>query len=41
MPFSLSVEAGEDIVSIAEQGVRTFGSLAAEQTGRRFDSFQE
>ena len=29
MPFSLSVEAEEDIVSIAEQGVRAFGSLVA------------
>ncbi|MGO4622865.1 type II toxin-antitoxin system RelE/ParE family toxin [Ensifer sp. 2YAB10] len=31
MQFSLSVEAEEDIVSIAEQGVRTFGSSVAEQ----------
>ena len=31
MPFRLSVEAEEDIVSIAEQGVRNFGSLAAKR----------
>ncbi|MGD9481183.1 type II toxin-antitoxin system RelE/ParE family toxin [Shinella sp. G-2] len=29
MQFRLSVEAEEDIVSIAEQGVRTFGPLVA------------
>ncbi|UDF32114.1 UNVERIFIED_ORG: type II toxin-antitoxin system RelE/ParE family toxin (plasmid) [Roseateles sp. XES5] len=29
MQFHLSVEAEEDIVSIAEHGVRTFGSLVA------------
>lgn len=31
MPFNLSVEAEEDIVAIAEQGVRVFGSLVARQ----------
>ena len=31
MPFSLSVEAEEDIVSIAEQGVRAFGFPVAER----------
>lgn len=29
MRFSLSVEAEEDIIEIAEQGVRTFGSVQA------------
>lgn len=29
MHFSLSVEAEEDIIAIAEQGVRTFGSAQA------------
>ena len=29
MAFSLSIEAEEDIVSIAEQGVRNFGHLVA------------
>lgn len=31
MPFRLSVEAEEDIVAIAEQGIRNFGSLAAKR----------
>ncbi len=31
MPFNLSVEAEEDIVAIAEQGVRIFGALVARQ----------
>ncbi len=31
MPFNLSVEAEEDIVAIAEQSVRVFGSLVARQ----------
>lgn len=31
MPLSLSVEAEEDIVSIAEQGVRNFGSPVAKR----------
>ncbi|PYE45264.1 hypothetical protein DFI02_102708 [Rhizobium sp. PP-F2F-G20b] len=31
MPFKLSVEAEEDIVAIAEQAVRVFGSLVARQ----------
>ncbi|TCL91089.1 toxin ParE1/3/4 [Rhizobium sp. PP-WC-2G-219] len=31
MPFKLSVEAEEDIVAIAEQAVRVFGSLIARQ----------
>lgn len=30
MPFNLSVEAEEDIISIAEQGICTFGSAAAQ-----------
>ncbi len=31
MPFSLSVQAEEDIISIAEEGVRVFGALIAKQ----------
>lgn len=31
MPFSLSVEAEEDVVLIAEQGVRIFGPLVAQR----------
>lgn len=31
MPFSLSVEAEEDIVTIAEQGIRAFGPLVAKR----------
>jgi hypothetical protein len=27
MPFILSVQAEEDIVSIAEEGIRSFGAL--------------
>lgn len=31
MPFNLSIEAEEDIVSIAEQGIRSFGALVAKR----------
>ncbi|MDM9649321.1 type II toxin-antitoxin system RelE/ParE family toxin [Rhizobium sp. S163] len=31
MPFRLSAEAEEDIVSIAEEGIRIFGALVARQ----------
>lgn len=31
MPFSLSVQAEEDIVSIAEEGIRALGSLVAKR----------
>ncbi|MGV1822515.1 type II toxin-antitoxin system RelE/ParE family toxin [Agrobacterium tumefaciens] len=31
MPFSLSVQAEEDIISIAEEGIRIFGALVARQ----------
>jgi toxin ParE1/3/4 len=31
MPFRLSVEAEEDLVSIAEHGVRNFGSFVAKR----------
>jgi toxin ParE1/3/4 len=31
MPFSLSVRAEEDIVSIAEEGICAFGSLVAKR----------
>ncbi|MBD8688741.1 type II toxin-antitoxin system RelE/ParE family toxin [Rhizobium skierniewicense] len=31
MPFSLSVQAEEDIVSIAEEGIRNFGGLVAKR----------
>jgi len=31
MPFSLSVEAEEDIVSIAKEGIRVFGALVAKR----------
>ncbi|MDY6962600.1 MAG: type II toxin-antitoxin system RelE/ParE family toxin [Pseudomonadota bacterium] len=31
MPFSLSVRAEEDIVSIAEEGIRAFGSPVAKR----------
>ncbi|WP_421418202.1 hypothetical protein [Agrobacterium tumefaciens] len=31
MPFSLSVQAEEDIISIAEEGIRIFGALVAGQ----------
>ncbi len=31
MPFSLSAEAEEDIVAIAEQGLRTFGTVVAKR----------
>jgi toxin ParE1/3/4 len=31
MPFSLSVQAEEDIVSIAEEGIRNFGALVAKR----------
>lgn len=31
MPFILSFEAEEDIVSIAEQGIRIFGSVVAQR----------
>lgn len=31
MPFSLSVQAEEDIVSIAEEGIRIFGAMVAQQ----------
>ncbi|UXS05313.1 type II toxin-antitoxin system RelE/ParE family toxin [Agrobacterium tumefaciens] len=31
MPFNLSVQAEEDIVSIAEEGIRVFGALVAKR----------
>lgn len=31
MPFSLSVQAEEDIIFIAEEGIRIFGALVARQ----------
>jgi toxin ParE1/3/4 len=31
MPFSLSVQAEEDIVSIAEEGIRIFGAVVAKR----------
>jgi toxin ParE1/3/4 len=31
MPFRLSVQAEEDIVSIAEEGIRIFGALVAKR----------
>jgi toxin ParE1/3/4 len=31
MPFSLSVKAEEDIVSIAEEGIRIFGAVVAKR----------
>jgi toxin ParE1/3/4 len=31
MPFSLSVQAEEDIISIAEEGIRIFGAVVAKR----------
>ncbi|GGG22946.1 MULTISPECIES: type II toxin-antitoxin system RelE/ParE family toxin [Rhizobium] len=31
MPFSLSVQAEEDIISIAEEGIRLFGAVVAKR----------
>jgi len=35
MPFSLSVQAEEDIISIAEEGIRVFDALAAKRAMSR------
>jgi toxin ParE1/3/4 len=34
MPFSLSVQAEEDIISMADEGIRIFGPLVAKTTSR-------
>ncbi len=36
MPFSLSIQAEEDVVFIAEEGIRIFGALVAK---RYYDEF--